>query len=136
MSKDYEYPAGVSGPCEAGRPRLIRDDAFTGSRALSLITDEMMDIEANVPDCFGALDKVFPMSEDGLRHSPPECLACRLKTSCLRTAIHCSSGVGIREDMVNRAYNAGAIGFFQRWSKRKYLDKIKKEGIPNESCKK
>ena len=79
------------------------------------------------PECFGVMDRVFPITEDGLRHSPPSCMACAFKTECLGTAIRRPAGVVVQEELVDRAYESKTISFIERWSKKKYLDKIKKE---------
>jgi len=79
------------------------------------------------PECFGVMDRVFPMTEDGLRHSPSSCMACVFKTECLGTAIRRPAGVKVQEELVDRAYESKTISFIERWSKKKYLDKIKKE---------
>ena len=71
--------------------------------------------------CFGQLETVFPLQEDGLRESPVECLDCPDKTSCLRAAISGSQGPTLAEERVDRAYQAGVMGFFERWSKKKSL---------------
>ena len=79
------------------------------------------------PECFGVMDKVFPMTGDGLRHSPPHCMECGHKTECLGTAIRRPAGVKVQEELVDRAYESKTISFMERWSRKKYLDKIKKE---------
>jgi len=79
------------------------------------------------PDCFGVIDIVFPMHDDGLRHSPESCMKCSYKTECLRTAIKNPKGLLVQEEIVDRAYEAKKISFLQRWSKRKYISKLKKE---------
>jgi len=78
--------------------------------------------------CFGRLEKVFPPGSDGLRHSPEQCLQCRLKTECLKTAITGSHGIRVREEQLRRAYDSGMIGFFERWSRKKALARRKKKG--------
>jgi hypothetical protein len=87
----------------------------------------MTDQHQPKPDCFGVLEIVFPKSDDGLRHSPEECMICVHKTGCLRTAIKNPDGLKVKEEIVDRAYESKNIGFLQRWSKRKYLKKIKKD---------
>ena len=47
----------------------------------------MTDETPTAPDCFGDLDIVFPMGDDGLRASPAACLACDRKTACLAAAL-------------------------------------------------
>ncbi len=74
------------------------------------------------PDCFGNLETVFPMGKDGLRFSPDSCrVYCTFRTECLKTAIESSRGSSVKEEMLDRNYNSGAIGFLERWSKRKSL---------------
>ncbi|MCU0556336.1 MAG: hypothetical protein MUF67_03380 [Desulfobacterales bacterium] len=73
------------------------------------------------PPCFGDLKTVFPMGQDGLRHTPRQCMICVFKTECLRSAMDGADGLGVREESVDRAYAAGMIGFFQRWSRKKDL---------------
>lgn len=75
------------------------------------------------PECFGQLDIVFPLGEDGLRHSPETCLACEDKTECLRTGLKGRAGLTVREEHVHRSYNSGMIGFAQRWSQKKDIDR-------------
>ncbi len=83
--------------------------------------------EQDKPECFGIIEIVFPMHDDGLRHSPQSCMACSFKTECLRTAIQNPSGLQVQAEIVDRAYDSGRISFLQRWSKRKYIQKIKKK---------
>jgi hypothetical protein len=73
------------------------------------------------PPCFGDLKTVFPKGPDGLRHTPRQCMICVFKTECLRSAMDGADGLGVREESVDRAYAAGMIGFFQRWSRKKDL---------------
>jgi hypothetical protein len=53
-------------------------------------------------------------------------MQCIHKTECLRSAIGASSGFNIREEMVDRAYRGGLIGFFNRWSQKKAIHRMKK----------
>ncbi|MBU1053067.1 MAG: hypothetical protein KKC46_04455 [Proteobacteria bacterium] len=73
------------------------------------------------PDCFGKMDIVFPMADDGLRCSPKSCLACDLKTDCLKTAMNREEGLRVREELTDKYYEAGMIGFLKRWSDKKDL---------------
>lgn len=75
------------------------------------------------PPCFGDLDTVFPEGEDGLRSSPDACFACGHKTECLQTAMSGKKGDAVREAVLDRAYEAGMVGFFERWSRKKTLHK-------------
>lgn len=85
----------------------------------------------NHPACYGNLEVVFPMGGNGLRNTPDSCMACGFKTECLRTAMERPAGIEVREEMVDRAYASGRLGFFQRWSRRKTFsrqrNRIKKE---------
>jgi hypothetical protein len=79
------------------------------------------------PACFGDLDTVFPLRHDGFRASPITCLQCLHKTKCLRTAMGQPGGLGVREEMIDRAYRGGVMGFFQRWSQKKCIHRMKKK---------
>lgn len=73
------------------------------------------------PYCFSQLDKVFPLGDDGLRHTPESCMPCLYKTECLRAAMQKSEGLKVHAEKLERAYASGAIGFLERWSKKKAL---------------
>lgn len=79
------------------------------------------------PYCFGKLENVFPLSEDGLRHSPESCMVCIYKTDCLKTAIQTKDGVKVKQEALDRAYSSGRMSFLTRWSKKKTLQKKKKD---------
>jgi hypothetical protein len=81
-------------------------------------------------ECFGRLETVFPMGADGLRQTPPECLECDVKTDCLRTALAGEQGVAVHEERLERAYQAGAVGFIQRWAQHKTFQRRKKTNTP------
>jgi hypothetical protein len=81
----------------------------------------------NPPECYGDLQTVFPMRSDGLRVTPITCLQCVHKTLCLRTALGKRSGYSVREEMLERAYRGGVIGFFQRWSQKKSIHRMKQK---------
>jgi hypothetical protein len=85
----------------------------------------MTDRNSKRPECFGQLDIVFPMGEDGLRHSPETCLECLEKTDCLRTGLKGQAGLRVQEEHVDRSYNSGMIGFAQRWSQKKAITRRK-----------
>ena len=86
----------------------------------------MAEKKKRLPYCFAQLETVFPMGEDGLRNTPEACLACPHKTECLRMAIQSRDGLKVREEQIDRAYNSGMIGFLERWSKKKAIDRQKK----------
>lgn len=79
------------------------------------------------PPCYGDLDTVFPLREDGFRVSPIECLQCVHKTECLKRAMGETRGFSVREEMIDRAYRGGVIGFFQRWSQKKDIHRMKQK---------
>lgn len=82
--------------------------------------------DLDCPDCFGNLDKVFPMGSRGLRETPDDCMyLCAHKTPCLRKAMAGARGIPVREKMVERDEKAGVAGFFERWSKKKRLHREK-----------
>lgn len=74
------------------------------------------------PDCFGELEKVFPVGRRGLRETPDDCMYhCSFKTSCLRAALAGKQGNSVEEELIQRGEDAGMIGFFERWSRKKRL---------------
>ena len=78
------------------------------------------------PYCYGKLECVFPMGESGLRETPESCLVCYCKTECLRTAMQTEDGAQVKEERIDRAYAAGIMGFFERWSRKKALRQRRK----------
>lgn len=86
----------------------------------------MIEKKSEYPVCYGNLEIVFPMGDNGLRNTPDACMACEDKTECLRTAMERPSGIEVREEMVDRAYSSGRLGFFQRWSRRKTFSRQKR----------
>lgn len=77
-------------------------------------------------DCFGDIQTVFPLKADGLRATPESCMRCNDKTACLRKALTSRDGLHVREEMIDRAYRGGIMGFFQRWSQKKSLHRLKR----------
>ena len=86
----------------------------------------MSQSDRQTPGCFGDLETVFPMGPDGLRSTPRDCLACPFKVDCLKAAVQGRDGFKIREEQVDRAYESGMIGFFERWSRKKAIERMKK----------
>ena len=82
--------------------------------------------DSKKPDCYGKLDIVFPMGKDGLRQTPQSCMACRLKTDCLRAAVTENKGVTVKREMVDRAYASGNLSFLKRWALKKKLEQKKR----------
>ena len=87
----------------------------------------------DTPNCFGILENVFPLGEGGLRQSPESCFPCIYKTACLRAAMAGSEGAKVRQESVDRAYDAGVIGFWERWSRRKILARKMSTRVPSVS---
>ncbi len=81
------------------------------------------------PDCFGKIDCVFPMTDSGLRETPIPCMdTCEHRVDCLRKALSNDPEANrLKRDQVDRAYDAGLMGFFERWSKKKRLDQKNKK---------
>jgi len=83
----------------------------------------MVDENKNPMDCFGQLEKVFPMGDDGLRSSPPECIKCPMAKPCLQAAMKGLAGLKFEEERIDRAYESGMIGRLERWSQKKFIRK-------------
>jgi len=78
-------------------------------------------------ECFGNLQRVFPMGADGLREVPPVCFDCPQRAACLRAALCTLEGVRMRIEMVDRATPKGMMGRLERWSKKKELSRLMRE---------
>lgn len=80
------------------------------------------------PQCFGILEKVFPMTDKNLRQTPEDCFYhCPVKTKCLQQAMATKDGVKVEEEIIERSSKAGAMNFFERWSRKKQVHrKLKK----------
>ncbi|MBC2705933.1 MAG: hypothetical protein KAJ25_00875 [Desulfobacula sp.] len=79
-------------------------------------------------ECFGVLEKVFPMTDKGLRQTPDDCFYhCSVKTKCLQQAMATKEGGKVEEEIIERGTQSGVINFFERWSRKKQTHrKIKK----------
>ncbi len=74
------------------------------------------------PECFGVLEKVFPMGDKGLRQTPDDCFyQCSVKTKCLQQAMATKDGVKVEEEIIERGTKSGAMNFFERWSRKKQV---------------
>jgi hypothetical protein len=81
-----------------------------------------MDKKNEIPPCFGDLEHVFPMTDKGLRQTPDECFYhCPVKTKCLQQAMTTRAGGQVEEEILERGTRSGAIGFFERWSRKKQM---------------
>ncbi len=78
--------------------------------------------DTELPDCFGDLNTVFPMTENGLRQTPEDCYYhCPVKTRCLKRAMGTDKGVQVEEELIERSTQAGLMNFFERWSRKKQI---------------
>jgi hypothetical protein len=88
----------------------------------------MADIDPQTrPKCFARLETVFPLAPDGLRQTPPACLECAVKTECLRAALKGGQGLAVHEERLARSYQAGQVGFFERWVRQKGIERQKEK---------
>ena len=81
----------------------------------------MVDTANDPLKCFGDLEKVFPMAENGHRTSPPECMKCPMVKPCIQAAMRGVDGLKEKERRVDRAYECGLIGTLERWSQKKLI---------------
>jgi len=77
------------------------------------------------PDCFGILDEVFPMGEEGIREVRERCIDCPFRVECLREAIQTEEGLKMREEMMERMPVKGVGDWVRRWSEKKMLYKMR-----------
>ncbi|MBW2064352.1 MAG: hypothetical protein JRJ03_05405 [Deltaproteobacteria bacterium] len=78
-------------------------------------------------ECYGVLDKVFPMGKEGLREVREECFECPHKTPCLRAALETKEGLEMRSQRLERMREGGVLGALRRWSRKKELARLIKE---------
>ena len=85
-----------------------------------------MKSEEETKECFGNLDKVFPMTEKGLRQTPDDCYYyCPVKTKCLQAAMATKDGVKVEEEIIDRESKSGMMSFVERWSRKKQAHRRK-----------
>jgi hypothetical protein len=75
-------------------------------------------------ECFGILDRVFPVGDKGLREVTPGCFQCTLRVSCLKEALTTREGIEMRTEMLDRSPVSGIFGRIRRWSERKELSRL------------
>jgi hypothetical protein len=75
-------------------------------------------------ECFGILQRVFPMGAEGLREVRPGCFECSFRIACLRAALLTPDGVQLRFEMVDRAASKGMMGRLEQWSRKKELSRL------------
>ncbi len=77
--------------------------------------------------CYGILDEVFPLGEDGLRMVPPVCLKCRDRLLCLKAALNTKEGLDMRSANLQKIPVRGFINRLKRWSQKKELSRLEGE---------
>ena len=77
-------------------------------------------------DCFGILDNVFPMGNEGFREIVPECFKCSERKECLQAALQTEQGFELRSEALDRSSSGGLMGSLKRWSDKKALSKRQK----------
>jgi hypothetical protein len=75
-------------------------------------------------ECFGVLEIVFPLGEDGMREVPQGCAGCAQRVACMKAALASEEGIRFREDRVERLERSGMIGWLERWSRKKELSRL------------
>ena len=78
--------------------------------------------------CYGILDRVFPMGDQGARQVPPACFECSDRVACLKEAINTKEGLEMKAQLLVRAEKGGLIGRFRRWSEKKHISRQIKQG--------
>ena len=78
-------------------------------------------------ECFGILEKVFPLMDSGLREVPSGCFECPDHVLCLRKAISTKEGIGMRAERLDRTPAKGFRGRLKRWSEKKELSRQMEE---------
>lgn len=83
-------------------------------------------------ECYGILDRVFPVGKSGLRETPAECFTCQARIDCMRAAMKTKEGIRMQDALLERSAESGLRGRIKRWSRRKEIERIardKKKGM-------
>lgn len=78
-------------------------------------------------DCYGILDLVFPVGEEGLREIVSTCFDCPEKVPCLQAALNTKEGLAFRGEVVDRDPPSGLAQRLRKWSERKQLSRLMKQ---------
>lgn len=73
-------------------------------------------------DCFGDLERVFPLAQGQMRAVPEECWDCPVRVECLKRATQAPEGKSaLQQELAAREEDAlgGVGGFLKRWSRLK-----------------
>lgn len=81
----------------------------------------------NKKECYGILERVFPVGEREMREVVPECFDCDDRVECLKAALATSEGLGYREDLLEERSSGGFIGLIRRWSEKKMLSRLREK---------
>jgi len=79
--------------------------------------------------CFGILDSVFPMGDEGLREVVQDCFDCPDRKACLEAALLTKEGLDFKSEILKRAPAEGLVGRIRRWSEKKMLSKLMERNI-------
>jgi len=82
-------------------------------------------------DCYGVLDRVFPVGKEGLREVVPECFNCPHRKACLQAALKTKDGLLLRSEVLDRTPVKGLADKLRRWSEKKHLSSLIKKGGSN-----
>ena len=74
-------------------------------------------------ECFGILERVFPLGSKGLREVVPGCFQCSRRVECLRQALKTEEGLALRFEALDRNAPKGFTGRLRRWSEKKALSR-------------
>jgi hypothetical protein len=75
-------------------------------------------------DCYGILDRIFPVGKEGLREIVPECFNCSYRKACLQAALKTKEGLKLRSEVLDRVPAKGLSGKLRRWSEKKQLSRL------------
>jgi hypothetical protein len=91
---------------------------------MSRTVDKASDMGAmEKKDCFGILEKVFPVGDRGMREVRAACFQCPDRVACLKAALDTREGLEMQLDALERQPSAGFRGRLQRWSRKKALSR-------------
>gem|GEM_PF-2394088 len=101
--------------------QIIKDRVFSGA-GQAVAEEEKI---GNGKECFGNLEKVFPVGKRGMREVPSGCTECIKRVDCMKAALASDQGIRFTEEMIERKESAGMIGWLERWSRKKELSRLK-----------
>ena len=84
-------------------------------------------MEKTEKDCFGVLNKVFPVGKDGLREIVPGCFDCPDRKACLQAAMTTKKGLAFRNELLARTPVVGVAARIRRWSEKKEISRLLKQ---------